>query len=139
MASLRSNGSGGSCLTLHRQTGRPPIREPFTEALRAAAVRLEDLDGTIRIDAVRAPAVGNVGLLPGKLLQALLEIVHRHRERSWDVTGGVLPRRPRVQNNDVAGAPAPQQLLNGNRLGLGAAHELLAHDPLQLREPALGN
>jgi hypothetical protein len=115
---LRSDSSGWRRLTLHGQTGRPPIRETFAEPLRAAAVRLEDLDRTIRIDAVGTPAVGDVRLLPGKFLESLLEIVDRHRERAGDVTSGVLPRRPGIEDDDVVGAPTPQELLHRYRLGL---------------------
>src|SRR5207244_9601729 len=100
----------------------------------AAAARAKDLHRTIRVDAVGPAAVSDECLFLRKLLEALLEFVDRHRVRPRDVAGGVLPRRPGVEDDDVAGAATPPQLLDRHCLGFRAISELLAHDPLQLGE-----
>src|SRR5213592_940226 len=104
-----SNVGGARGLTLDGHARRPPIRESFAEPARAAAARAKDFHGTICVDAVGPAAVSDECLLLRKLPEALLEIVDRHRERSRDVTGGVLPRRPRVEDDDVAGSAAAEQ------------------------------
>src|SRR5438552_11370564 len=116
-----SIGSGGN-LTLHGQALGLPFREAFSQAARAPAAGPKDRDRAIGVDAVRATAVRDECPLPGELLETLLEVVDGHRQRARDVPGGVLPRRTRVQDDDVAGPAAAEQLLFSPCLRLSTRH-----------------
>jgi hypothetical protein len=62
---------------------------------------VQNLDRAIGIDAVRAAAVRDVLFVLGQSPQALLQLIHRDRERARDVSRAVLAGRTRVEDDDV--------------------------------------
>lgn len=75
-----------------------PLRKAIFEAARFEAMPAEQRHGLEREDAIGAPAIGD-HFLPGwNFAEPLLEFLHRDVERAWHMAGGVLLRRPHVED-----------------------------------------
>jgi len=88
-------------------------------------MRTQDLDGAIRVHAVGSPAVSDVLISLGKLAQPSLEIVDWDRNRAGNMTGGILRRRPRIENDDTLRPSAFQELIHPHSVGVRAPAEML--------------
>jgi hypothetical protein len=122
-----------------RQAGRPPFRKTFAEPARSSSVRSQNLDGAIRIHAIRSATIRDVLSFPWKLPQLFLKVVHRYRDRTCDMAGGILVRRSGIEHHDSSGSQSFQQLVELDWLCLGAISEMLANKAFEIGEPVFGD
>src|SRR5207253_6598521 len=101
--------------------------------------RTQNLDGAIRVDAVRSAAVGDVFLVLWKILQAALQGIDGYRERAGDVAGDIFAGRTGVEDEDVARSRAREQLLHRDELGVRAIAEVVPDQPLEIGESPFGH
>ena len=119
------------------QAGKAPLGPAVLEAARAAAGRRQAANRLVRVDAVRAAAVGDHLGVVRDLGQARLELVERDRARALDVSGGELDPRADVDDDDLAGAKALGELGAPDRLDLVA--EVVAGGALDVAQACLGD
>jgi len=121
-----------------RESGRTPLGKPVGESPRTTAACPEHLDRPIGVDAIRPPAIRDVVPALRQLLQAPLKVVDGHGDRSRDVSGDVLNRRPGIENHDLLRAGALQEFAHWHGLR-GAVPEVLVHQPVEVSEAPLGH
>src|SRR5262245_17683678 len=85
----------------HGEAGGLPLGKPLEQALSAPPLHSKDLDSAIGVDAVRPAAIGHVCLVLWELTQPTLQLVDRNRDRSGNVSRGVLVRRPRIEDDHL--------------------------------------
>src|SRR5207249_2714817 len=86
----------------HGQAGSFPLGKPVDESSGPEALAVELTHGVVRVDAVRAPAVGHdIGILRQRAKLAS-EFADRERAGAGDVPGRVLGLGPHVENDDLA-------------------------------------
>ena len=94
----------------------------------------QNLDRAIGVHAIRSAAVRDVFFSLRELAQALLQIVDWHRERTRDVAGGILVRRPGIQNDHLIRSRAFQELVHFHEFGIGAIAKVLTDETFQVGE-----
>jgi len=102
-------------------------------------MRAQDFDRAIGVYAIRPAAVRDVLFLFRKLPQLSLKIVDGDRKRPGDVAGGILVRRPRIENDDLVRSRALQYLVHVHELSMGAIAEMLADEAFQIGELMFGD
>ena len=85
----------------NRESGRSPFRKSLDQPSRAPAVRAENLDRPIGVDAIGAAAIRHVFPALREFLQTPLQFVDGNGQRARDVSCEVLACRPCVENDDL--------------------------------------
>ena len=121
------------------QTGCPPFGKSFAQPARAASMGSQNLDRAIGVHTIGSSAVRDVFFFLWELAQTPLQIVYRHRERTRDVPGGVLIRRPGIQNDHLVRSRAFQKLVHFHEFSIGAIAEMLTDETFQVGELMFGD
>ena len=129
LAEVTSDGGA----RLDRQACRPPLRESFEQPRGPSSLRLEEFNGLVRVDTVRAAAIRDVSLVLGAAPSgdaAGRPPVPRSRRRC---------DRPRTQLRGAVSrittspdSRASQQLRHGHRLAARPIAEVLADQPIEI-------
>jgi hypothetical protein len=93
----------------------------------------------IRVDAVRPSAVGDVLHVFRKLPEAALELVDGDGDRASNMARDVLACGPGIENDHIVRSRTPEEFLHANRLCVRTIPEMVAHQPIELGKPVLGN
>jgi hypothetical protein len=116
-----------------RQSRGAPFRKSFQQSGGSSSTGLKKLDRLIRVDAVRTPAIRDVLSVPRKLFQTAAQIRDRDRDGAGDVTRLVLTRWARVEDDDILGSGALEQLRHRHRFGSCTITEVVANKTIELR------
>jgi len=100
-----------------RESGGAPFRQAAVEATGAPTALSQQLDGLIRVDAVRSPTVRDELLARRQALLALMQFIDRDGQRARNVTGGEFVHGAGIENHHVIAACQRQQIVHGHRFG----------------------
>ncbi len=116
------------------EAGLAPLGKPVFQAARSQPSGTKGRDGFGGEEAQGPPAVGDNLEAGVELAEAGLQVLQRQRDRPGDVPGCVLLGRADVEDDDLTGPDALEQLGTGHPLGAVAARPDGAKDLVDLRQ-----